>query len=405
MNLFIFNFFAGTPLSGWGERHFYLSRELVKQGHQVTIFSSANNHMFNRRLEVKGKWKIEETEGVRFVWLKVMEYNPKSAMRFISMIKFAWDLYRMKMDRFGKPDAIYVSSMPIFSILPGIRKSRKYNVPLLFEIRDVWPLTPIMLGNVSRRNPMIQLIGFLEKLGYQKANRVISVLPNTKEHVINRGGSAQKWTHLPNGISEDLSVYSSSAPECVVSQIPKDKFIVMYTGTIGLANALEYVVHAAGELISIPEIHFVLVGDGYKKEELREVQRSRGMTNITWLPKVKKDEVHDLLRRADMCLISWHDRPLYDLGVSANKYFDYMLAGKPILSAGNIPGDPVSLAECGLIVRAESPSSIADGIKSLYQMSTSARQQLGNNGKKYVLRNHTYSRLANQLLGIIMESI
>lgn len=357
--------------------------------------------MFNRKIDVESRYKLEVTDGVKFVWLKTMPYDPTSPKRFISMMKFAYDLWKMNFRDFGQPDAVYVSSMPIFSVIPGLRKARHWKVPLLFEIRDVWPLTPIMLGNVSKNNPMIRLIGYLERIAYRKASAVISVLPNTKHHVVQRGGQPDKWFHLPNGVSPDLAEKVVPVPAILKDQIPADRFIVMYTGTIGLANAMEYVVEAAHLLKENSEIQFVFVGDGYKKQELQELQSEYGIDNITWIPKVAKNQVHDLINQADVCLISWHDKPLYELGVSANKYFDYMLAGKPILSAGNIPGDPVGEANCGVIASAEDPKSIADGILKLFNMKPDERDVLGANGRSYVMKNHTYSHLAKNLSDIL----
>ena len=127
-NIWIINQFAGTPESGWGERHYYLSQYWIKQGYCVKIISGSFNHVFNKFPETDGKYTFEEKDGISFCWVKSPSYKALSLMRFWSMLIFAFRIYGLPVGKLGKPDIILVSSMPIFPILPAYRLKRKLNI-------------------------------------------------------------------------------------------------------------------------------------------------------------------------------------------------------------------------------------------------------------------------------------
>ena len=391
--VWVINQFAGTPESGWGERHFYFSRYWVKHGYKVRIISGSFNHMFKKMPEVTGLYKHEIYEDVDFYWVRTPKYNPRSVKRFLSMLVFMWRVLRLPLKELGKPDTIIVSSMPIFPIYSGIRLKKKFGAKLLFEIRDIWPLTLQLLGNKSAYHPAVRFIGWFEKIGYRKSDRIVSLLPNAQEHFEEVAGKKVDFHYVPNGIDQDLLKHEP-LDQKLKRQIPTGKFIVGYAGTLGLANALEFLIKASNTLKDFKNIYFVVVGDGYLKEELMESVKDN--ENILFLPKIPKNQVQDLLTHFDVCFVGRNDTPLFKHGVSANKYFDYMLAGKPILDSNNYIKDPVELSGCGIIVAPDSVAAIKEGILKLYEMTEEDRQNLGSLGKKYVVNNHAIRALAEK---------
>lgn len=389
--IWVINFFAGTPESGWGERHFYFSKHWIQNGYKVIVISSAYNHLFSKLPRQTGKFTDENYQGVDFVWVDVPKYDPKSIKRFWSMLVFAWRVLQLPVKKYGKPDTVLVSSMPIFPIWSGVRMKRKWGAKLIFEIRDIWPLTLQLLGNISTWHPAVLFIGWFEKLGYKKSDVVVSLLPNAKEHFNTIAGKEVNFAYVPNGI-DPSQLIQLDIPEDLLNLIPKDKFIVGYAGTIGLANALEHFIAAAGLLKEDKSVHFVIVGEGYLKEELQRV--SLGWGNVTFYPKIKKNQVQHLLSFFDVCFVGRSGSELFKHGVSANKYFDYMLAGKPILDSNNYIKDPVELSGCGIIVKPDSAEAIIEGIRILTSMSAEERSLMGAKGKNYVLKEHSIKQLA-----------
>ncbi len=396
LNIWVINQFAGTDRSGWGERHFYFSKYWVKAGHNVSIISGGYNHMFREVRDTPKQFNIEDVEGTRFCWVKVPKYNPKSIMRFWSFIVFAFKTYFAPQKNLGKPDIIIVSSMPIFPILSGYFLKKKYKVKkLIFEIRDLWPLTLIHLGEKSEKHPAVKFIGWFEKFGYKTADHIVSLLPFAAEHFEEVAGAGDKFVYIPNGLDEQV-IKEEPLKSSITESIPKDKFVIGYTGTIGLANALEYFVEAAGLLRNDERFHFVVVGDGYLKDEL--LKKSEGFGNITFVKKIRKNQVASIIAFFDICFVGRNNSPLFKHGVSANKYFDYMLAAKPILDSNNYIKDPVELSGCGIIVKPESAEAIYDGIIEMYELGEMKLKELGKKGYEYVKKYHNISHLSGKYL-------
>jgi glycosyltransferase involved in cell wall biosynthesis len=397
ITVWVVNQFAGTLESGWGERHFYFARNWVESGINVKIISSSYNHMFKKNIEVKGLYKEDKFQNIPFVWLNTPRYNPRSWKRFLSMLIFSFNFFIYALREKSKPHVIVVSSMPIFPILPSLFLRSFWNVAVVFEIRDIWPLTLQYLGKKSSGHPVVRFIGWFEKLGYKKSDAVVSLLPSARDHIEQVAGKVVTFHYIPNGITPDASE-NESLPIEISELIPNGKLIVGYAGTVGLANALEYFIEASTMLKERSDIFFILVGDGYLKEDLKK--KTESQSNILFLPKIPKRQVQDLLSRFDLCFVGRNNSPLYKHGVSANKYFDYMLASKPILDANNYIKDPVELSGCGIIVEPDSAIAIKSGVLKFLEMSNDERQKMGALGREYVIKNHNIGGLSLEYISL-----
>jgi len=348
--------------------------------------------MFSHYAREEHQYNFEEIDGRLFCWIKTPAYNPQSIKRFWAMIIFALKAMFVPVSRAGRPDVVIVSSMPIFPVISGWLIRKRYRArKFIFEIRDLWPLTPIYLMDYSRRHPMIILMSLLERLGYRKADHIVSVLPNSAGYINTISGQPGKFNYIPNGI-DVMAPDNETLPEDVAGLIPSGKFIIGYAGTIGLANALEYFADAARILEGNSDLHFVLAGDGYLKNEL--IEKTAGHRNVTFISKIRKSYMQSLLSHFDLCFIGRKGSPLFDHGVSSNKYFDYMLAAKPILVSSNRIKDPVELSGCGLIVEPDDARAIADGILKMASMTREERETMGRQGRDYVLVHHNFGFLS-----------
>jgi glycosyltransferase involved in cell wall biosynthesis len=257
------------------------------------------------------------------------------------------------------------------------------------------------LKNVSKINPVYILMKSFENHAYRKAHAVVSLLPNAKQHMINSGMLESKFRWIPNGIDLELFDSKKGVHPKEIDSLPRNKFIVGYVGSIGVVNLLEYFVEAASRLKDNRDIHFVIVGDG--PEKLRLVEKSKKLENVTFIDYVKKEQVPSVIREFDICFISLPPRRVFEFGVSPNKIFDYMYAGKPILQALNSPKNPVNQAKCGITVEAESSDAIVEGILKLYNSPQEKLKHMGEAGKKYVMQNHDYSKLVEDYLKVLVN--
>lgn len=396
--IWIFNQTAGKPDSGWGERHYYLAKHWAEKGYKTKIFSGSYNHLFINQPKIGKQTFTEEKidKNLSFFWVKIPKYNGASVFRIWNMILFSFKLLFFKDEFREKPDIILVSSMPLFQIIPGYYFKKKFKVKkMIFEIRDLWPLTPVSLKNYSKFHPVIIAMRWIEKMGYRKADFIVSVLPYANIYIDKISKKPDKFTWIPNGIDTNLSSLKK-LPGNIRDMIPKDKFIIGYAGTMGLANALEYFVDASILLKNNRDIHFVLVGDGYLKSSY--LAKTKGNSNITFINKIPKGQVQDLLTYFDICFLGRYDIDLYKYGVSYNKYFDYMLAKKPILEASKPIGSPAEKAGCTLLVAPESPEAIVQGILNLFNKPQKMLIEMGDKGYNYVKKYHNFEYLSYKYL-------
>jgi len=398
-NIWIVNQYSGSIYHGMNYRSYYLAKELLKSGYKVTIFSGSYSHLFTSYPNTKGLFTKENIDGIDYIWVKTPKYkSSKSIGRIINMLIFMINLFFFNTKSILKPDIIIVSSLSLFPIFNAYLWSKKLKVDFIFEVRDLWPQTLIEIGNLSSSHPLVKFFGWFEKLGYKNTKYVVSLLPNAKKYMVDNGLKENKFIYIPNGINMDEVKKFEDIDDDIKQLIPKDKFTIGYVGTIGIANALEYLIKAIKELKGYENIYFIIVGKGSKKEKLKQFVDKNNLTNVTFIDPIPKIQVQGMLKYIDICYIGWKKESIYKYGISANKLFDYMYAGKPILHSFSGEGDIVKLAKCGISVEAENVDSIKKGILELYNMQKKDREILGQNGKKYVLKYHTYENIARKYM-------
>jgi glycosyltransferase involved in cell wall biosynthesis len=399
--IYIINQYASTPNTGLGGRSYYLGKELANLGYQIYLITATYTHLHRSKTEEKSIYTIEKEENFHIVWIKTNPYkNAHSLKRITNWILFSWRLLKTTSISNTHPNTIIVSSPSPFPFLSAYLLAKKNSAKLIFEVRDIWPLTLRELGGYKTYNPIILIMGLIENLAYKKSNTVISNLPYAIDHMVTKGLNPEKFRWIPNGISQDatdrnLNTYTQT-------QIPLGKFIVGYAGTIGLANALETLVTAAKTLKSHKSIAIVIVGKGKKLDSLKEFCNKNKLNNVYFLGAISKNEVNNLLSNFDCLYLGAKKTTLYRYGIAMNKLFDYFLAGKPIIYAINSGKyEPIKEANAGISIEPEDPEGLVSAILKLQSLSSTERLEMGENGKNYVLKNHDYSKIAAKLAELL----
>lgn len=404
--IWIINQYATTPETGLAGRSFYLAEELAKKGHKVYLVAATSNHQHTSSPNIPHDYFVEKVRNVNFLWIKTPKYaEAHSKQRAINWLIFTYKLNKLKKLIKHTPDTIICSSPSLIPFLGAERLSKNFKCQLVYEVRDIWPLTLIEIGGFSKTHPAITLMRLIEKRAYKKSDIVLSNLKNSIQHMINSGLSPEKFHWLPNGFSFREVTESLPISFETKALIPKDKFIVGYTGTIGVSNCLDTLIESAEILKNIPEIHFVLLGRGKEKKNLESLATKKGLKNITFIDPIPKPQIQSMLENFDVCYLGLTNDPLFIFGVSPNKLFDYLYASKPIIYAIN-SGDyhPVTEANAGLEIEPQNPINLANSIKTLYDMDEDQRLQLGSNGRKTAIDKYEYSLLANKLYKILYPS-
>jgi glycosyltransferase involved in cell wall biosynthesis len=221
--------------------------------------------------------------------------------------------------------------------------------------------------------------------------------------MMEKGLAEDKWFHIPNGIQIDESVTTMNLSLDYVKVFEEIKLagktIVGYTGGHAISNSLHTIVESARLMQSNDKIQFVFVGNGQEKQNL--IEQAKGLENVIFLDPVPKSQIHEILTKMDILLITWNKSPLYRFGISPNKIFDYMMAAKPVIHATDAPNTFVDEAGCGIAIPPENPNALANAIVMLHNTSKDELKMMGDNGKKYVVEMHAYRILANRFIQII----
>lgn len=398
--------YASTPETGMGGRHYYLAKELVKQGYQVYLITSASHHLLREKPKFEGRFKMEAIEGFTVVWVKMPDYDEAhSKQRALNWFLFPWRIQKLASLIPDKPDTVLVSSPSSVAFLGAQRLAKKFRARLVFEVRDIWPLTLTEIGGYSPKHPFIRCLQWVEDKAYRDSNVVISNLKNSVEHMVSRGMQREKFTWVPNGFSLDEVNQKAPLNSIAASQLPENKFIVGYTGALGVANALDTLVEAAERLQHYSDIAFVLVGGGKEKHTLLALVKEKKLSNVHFVESIPKVEIQAMLSKFDACYIGLTKDPLFRFGVSPNKLFDYLYSGKPILygiDSGNYK--PVEEAQAGIQVPAQDPNQLADAILILYQMPLEQRDVMGANGRKAATEHYEYGQLSEKFAGVLFDN-
>ena len=408
MNILYINHYAGAPQYGMEFRPYYMAKEWHKLGHKVLIVAASYSHLRFKQPECKKK-SCETIDGVDYLWYKTSQYSGNGILRVKNIFSFLYRLYRdtARLVKDFAPDVVIASSTYPFDIWPARHIAKKAKAKLVYEIHDLWPLSPIELGGMSPKHPFIRLCQSAENDCYKYSDAVVSILPNVHEHVMAHGLDIKKLHIVPNGIveeewnetnSEELS--DKSIASFFKTQKDAGNIIVGYAGAHGKPNALEYLLEAAKLLIDKPVV-FALFGNGSEKKQLIKLSDDLRLKNVFFFDAVNKRQMFRLLENIDIAYIGWQNIKLYEFGISPNKLMDYMIAEKVILHSYGIKNDLVTEVGCGITVAPADPTAIANGFIRLMNLTPEERRNMGKRGREFVLKNRTYPVLARQFLDAV----
>lgn len=407
MNILLVNHYAGSTRHGMEFRPFYMAREWVRAGHKVQIVAASHSHIRARQPKLDGAVLDECIEGIAYRWYATPGYQGNSAGRVRNMLSFMWALWRdaHRLAHDFRPDVVIASSTYPMDIWPARRIARLAGAKLLFEVHDLWPLSPMELGGMSRWHPFIVWVQLAEDYAYRRADKVISMLPKALDYMRSRGMAEHKYAHIPNGIEEEEWADPLPLPPDVQARLDDLRArglpVVGYAGTHGLANALDVLLDAAVHLQG--EAQIVLVGTGPERDRLLARVAQEGLTNVTMLPSIPKKCIPSFLAALDIAYIGLRPETLYRFGISPNKLMDYMMAGKPIILGGAPGNDLVAEAGCGISVGPGDPAALARAARQLAGLSADERTLMGRAGREFILRNQTYRTLAKAFLAQVPQ--
>lgn len=369
-------------------------------GYRSVVITSDSNHLLTSAPRLESAYLFQETDGLNLCWVRTTKFTAaKSLRRILSWLHFEWQLWRMPKEHLPTPDAVIVSSLSLLTILNGFLLRRRYKCRLVFEVRDIWPLTITQVGGFSRWNPLVFCLGFIEKLGYRHADAIVGTMPNLGAHVAEVLGYTKPAHCIPMGVDEAALGRGVDLPMNVEQFIPRGRFIVAYAGTIGISNALDTMFECAELMKGHVQVHFLVIGEGDLREQYQ--RKYSHLDNFTFVPRVPKRMVQSVLSRCDLLYFSVPVSAVWKYGQSLNKVIDYMLAAKPIVASYTGYPSMINEAECGSYVPAGNVTALHSEIQRYVAMEPEQREAMGRNGREWVLANRRYSVLAQSYLSIL----
>ncbi len=303
-------------------RSFEMARRLVEMGHQVEIITST------RENDIKNYELRTIESGIIVNWIKVNYSNNMLFWpRIISFVKFAF-LAFLKAKKL-KGDIIFASSTPLTISLPGIFAARLNRIPFYFEVRDLWPEIPIAMGYL--KNPILRYLALkLEKYSYHNSRGIVALSDGMKDGIINTGYPSEKVTVIPNGADLDSFDFNKDFKSDFRKKFgfEDNDVIILYPGTFGRVNNLEYLVDLANKFIYQNNIKFMLVGEGNERDLIINKAKSLSLfqRNMFFFDKIPKNEISNYFSMSDIVISTV--MPLKELEAnSANKFFDALASG------------------------------------------------------------------------------
>lgn len=373
-----------------GGRAWELMRELVIRGHMGVVITSDASHLAVVP-ELKSAVFREHRDGIEVYWLRTFKAEAaKSWQRIVSWLHFEWRLLRLDKSSLPIPDVVIVSSLSLLTVLNGLLLKRRFRVPMVFEVRDIWPLTLTEEGGFDPGNFFVRVLSWIERLGYRRADAIVGTMPALGDHVREVLGEERDVRCIPMGYS--TRVKDTDRTHGRRQPTPAGHLVVGYAGTVGATNALEVLFDAARLLRDDSRITLRVLGDGPLLSTFKEV--AADLPHVVFVAKVPKDQVESELQKCDVLYLSTYPSRVWEFGQSLNKLVDYMLSGRPVLASFSGFPSMIDEAGSGMYVPAGDPVAVTQALRRFAAMSDGERDAMGERGRAWLLENRSYERLA-----------
>lgn len=400
-NIWWINHHAVPPVVPGGTRHFSLAKSLKKLGYETTIINGSFDHL-NSHFQEKGDFGqnlkeplLRSYEGVDFYSIPTPYYVGNASIgRVKNMLAFYFGAMKYLRGKVNipKPDLIIGSVVHPFAAYTGYRLSRYYNVPFIYEVRDLWPRTLVELGRISSKHPFVILLDKLDGFLAKKAKLIITTAPLMKNHYKERFGiNEDQFLWVTNG-----SVFTKKKPTAMRTIEENDVIQVGYTGNIGYGNGIRNFLQALSIVDQdlLNKFKFLFVGEGPFKKELAAYAKEKELP-VEFKDSVPKDRVWEILQKFDFLLFIIIETPILKFGISSNKLSDYHSAGRPIIEIVSCNSSPVQSSGAGY--HADSFGELPKILSAICNADQEEYIEKGEKGYLFAQENYDWDNLAKKI--------
>ncbi|MBU2699068.1 glycosyltransferase involved in cell wall biosynthesis [Sporomusaceae bacterium BoRhaA] len=410
-NVWLWNHYATNMCSDRGGRHYWFAENLIKQGYNATVFCANTIHNSAEIIAVdSGKYtSYLSADGIPFVFVKTPSYMENGKQRIKNMVAFYRNIFPVSKDYAkinGKPDVILASSVHPLTLVAGIKIAKKFSIPCICEVRDLWPESIVAYGILKRRSILAQALYKGEKWIYKKADSIIMTWEGGKDYIIDQGWDRDidlaKVKHISNGVVVDLFDKNSVENQIIDSDLDNKNYKnIVYAGSIRKVNNLGMLLDAA-KIIQDQgntEIMFLIYGSGDESEMLKKRCENEGIHNVIFKGRVEKKYVPSILKKAYINILHNSSTLLDKYGQSQNKFFEYLAAGRCIVQTYSTGYSICERANCGISAPIQNAEEVAKAVLTACS-NEKKNQSMGENARKMAYE-FDFKKLTQELIDVI----
>ena len=396
--IYLHQYFCTPQMSG-GTRSYEIGKRLVEAGHKVHMVTTDTSPNAN-----DSGWRVEEIAGMQVHWLPVPYSNH---MGFRKRVQ-AFSSFALKSRKYASRlpgDVVFATSTPLTIAIPAIHVAKKLSIPMVFEVRDLWPELPIAIG--ALKNPLlIHAAQWLEKRAYAKSTRIVALTSRMKRMIVQHNVPTEHVSVVPNGCDVDLFDVAESEGDAFRQQHSwlGQRPLVVYAGTMGKLNNVEYLADVAGHTMKLDaDVRFAVFGGGSEEGKVRNRAEQHRVLDRSFfmMGRTPKTQMPAILSAADMCLCLANPGKIELALETPNKVFDAMAASRPIsLNYGGEMTDLVVSQDMGLHLDADPAVAAASLVEKLHDKLwlREAGRRSGQTGRERFHRDLLASRIEDTLL-------
>lgn len=392
--IYIHQYFK-TPEEPGGTRSYWISKELIRHGHKVTMLTTSTRSQTSV--------ECRNIDGIKVIYLRV-PYDQKMSVfrRVIAFFKFMLMSTKLAW-REKHVDVVISTSTPLTVGFPALMLKWFKRIPYVFEVRDLWPEVPIQMGALN--NPVSRWMAhFFERTIYRNSLHIVTLSPGMRDGVV-KHVSPDKVSMIPNMAKIDEFWPRQKNREYMKELgLSSNTFKVIHFGSLGLANGAEYIIDAATLLSNHSDIEFLFIGGGSTENDLIQKARNQNLTNVRFLGAFPMKQTSEIVNLCDVSIVTFSDIPILYTN-SPNKLFDSLSAGLPIIvNSRGWTKELVENEQCGFFVDPKCPQDLADRLVFLRDNPVLAKDM---GSKSRLLAEAKYDRkiLSDQFVNVIENNV
>lgn len=409
-NIWILNHYATNMYFDKAGRHYWFALNLFQKGYKPVIFCASTNHFHDKNIDTKGKkYIVFSLSDIPFVFVKCPTYKGNGRRRIQNILAFYKNIFHVANEYskvYGKPDIILASSIHPLTLVAGIKIAKKFKIPCICEVRDLWPESLVAYGVLKHNSIITKILYYGEKWIYKNADSIIMTWEGGKEYISDGGWdnriNLSKVKHISNGVLIHLFDQNSQIYQLMDSDIDNTNFKnIIYAGSIRKVNNLGMLLDAAKIIREQghSSLRFLIFEYGNESEMLKQRCKDENIDNVIFKGRVEKKYIPSILKKAYVNILHNSSTSLDKYGQSQNKFFEYLAAGRCIVQTYSTGYSICKKYNCGISVPVQNAEEIAKAvIEACYNQEKNVL--MGQNARKAAY-DYDFSILTNKLIDVI----